>query len=45
MDGVEVEVRYQAKNRDDVVARMAVEAGYNIGDNIKYMITVERKSP
>lgn len=45
MDGFHVDFRYQAKNLEDVVARMAVEAGYNIGDNIKYMITVERKSP
>lgn len=45
MDGFHVDFRYQARNLEDTVARMAVEAGYNLGDNIEYMVTLKRKSP
>lgn len=45
MDGFHVDFRYQARNLEDTVARMAVEAGYKPGDNIEYRITIPRKSP
>ena len=45
MDGFHVDFRYNARDLDTVADMMAVEAGYNIGDNIEYMITVKRKSP
>ena len=43
--GYHVDFRHNARDLEALADRMAVEAGYKPGDNIKYRITIPRKSP
>ena len=44
MDGCHVDFKYNARDLDATIDRMATEAGYKIGDNVRYEITVRRKA-